>query len=198
VWAMNLLIQQGKILYWATSNHSAEQIIALSEAADRLRLIGPIMEQCIHSLLYRHVVEQQLQPAIARTGIGIAAFTPLSGGILAGKYNDGRLPEDSRFATIAKSLTEMADWQHDIALSREVGAVAADLGVTQAQLALAWVARQPGISTVLLGATRAEQITANLQALDVMPRLDAGVLARLDAACARRQALRQQTVCAKE
>ena len=180
VTTMNWLQQQGKILYWGTSNHPVAKLQEQWSVAAHLRMTGPSMEQCIYNMLYPRRVEDELQPVIQDQRMGIVAFTPLAGGILTGKYNDGDLPEGSRFATVARAQTEMEDWHKHIAIARAVSQVAKDLGTTLTNLALAWTLRDPQVSCTILGASKPQYIEENVHALDVVPRLTANVQARID------------------
>jgi aryl-alcohol dehydrogenase-like predicted oxidoreductase len=180
VTTMNWLQQQGKILYWGTSNHPVEKLQELCKVAADLHMTGPSMEQCIYSMLYPRRVEKELQPVIESNGMGIVAFTPLAGGILTGKYNDGDLPEGSRFATVAKAHTEKEDWRKQIAVARALSQLAKDLGTTLTHLALAWTLRDPQVSCTILGASKPHYIEQNVRALDLVPKLTGDIQERID------------------
>ncbi|MFZ4651641.1 MAG: potassium channel beta subunit family protein [Rubrivivax sp.] len=179
--AMSDMITQGKALYWGTSEWSAGDIRAAWEIADRHHLHKPVMEQPQYHLFHRKRVEQEYARLYEDIGLGLTTWSPLASGLLTGKYRQG-IPEGSRgtvqaYAFLREGLT-------DPARNAAVGGLAelaAELGVTTAQLAIAWCVRNPRVSTVITGASRAEQLRDNLGALQVLPRLDAEVLARVDA-----------------
>lgn len=179
---MNTLIQQGKILYWGTSEWTAEQLQEAFDCAERLGLEGPTMEQPQYNMLHRDRLETELAPLVDKYGLGTTIWSPLASGLLTGKYDDG-IPEDSRLAHMEWLqefvLGETKDAK--IAKVRALADVAGDLGCTRAQLALAWCAKHPNVSTVLTGASRVEQVHENLKALDVMDQLDDGVMQRIEA-----------------
>ena len=173
--AMDDLVRQGKVLYWGTSEWTGGQLRDVSERADRRNCHAPRVEQPQYSLLARPKVETDVRPAAEAAGMGLMAWSPLASGLLTGKYDDG-LPEDSRLARM--------DWLDERLRTAELlekvkafKALADEAGCTRAQLALAWVAAQPGVSSVLMGATRMEQLEDNLGALSVelTPELSAGL-----------------------
>jgi voltage-dependent potassium channel beta subunit len=176
---MNLLIQQGKVLYWGTSEWTAQQLQEAYDVADRLGLEGPAMEQPQYNMLHRDRLERELAPLIASRGLGTTIWSPLASGLLTGKYDDG-VPADSRLGKM--------DWLKDLVLDdpgkldkvRQLAAVSDELGCTRAQLALAWAAKCPQVSTVITGASRVEQVHENLAALDLVDKLDEGLMARID------------------
>lgn len=180
VWTMNHLIQQGKILYWGTSEWSAQEIMEAHMVAEKYRLIGPTMEQPEYSMFHREKMENEYLQIFKNVGLGTTIWSPLAAGVLTGKYNDG-IPEDSRLAIkgfewlVSKQLNEQR-----IAKVRELTKVANELGCSMAALAIAWCAYNPNVSTVILGATKASQLTENLKALDVLPKLNAEVMDRIE------------------
>jgi len=174
--AMDDLIHQGKVLYWGTSEWEAEQIQRAVEICERHNLYKPKTEQPQYSMLYRERVEQQILPLTRKHGIGLVVWSPLAMGMLTGKYDDG-VPEDSRFSR--------EDWARERYLTeenarkvRELKAVADDLGCTRAQLALAWVLRDVGVSSVIIGATKPEQVEENIAAANI--KLSADHIAEID------------------
>ncbi|KAG6917338.1 hypothetical protein DXG01_002909 [Tephrocybe rancida] len=180
--AFNYVIQKGWAFYWATSEWSALEIEEAYHVAEKLNLIAPIAEQCQHNMFYRERPEKEYE----KYGLGTTTFSSLAAGLLTGKYNDG-IPEGSRFATIemfknrVPSLQE-AEGQEKIRKVRELTKLAADeLQTTPGALALAWVAKNPNTSTVILGASSAEQLKENLKALDVLPRLTPEILEKIEA-----------------
>ncbi len=176
---MNTLIQQGKVLYWGTSEWLPAQIQEAFDVAERHGLEGPTLEQPQYHLLHRTRLEEELSPLIARYGLGTTTWSPLASGLLTGKHNAG-VVEGTRLHTM--------DWLKELVLDdpkkldrvRALGAVAQDLGCTQAQLALAWCARHPNVSTVITGASRVEQVHENLAALERVDALTEEVLERID------------------
>jgi voltage-dependent potassium channel beta subunit len=178
--AMHDMITAGKALYWGTSEWSAAEIMAAWQIAERHHLHPPVMEQPQYNLLHRDRVEKEYARLYADIGLGTTTWSPLASGLLTGKYNDG-VPADSRatlkgYEWLAERLTDPAK----IAVARRLAPLAADLGCTMAQLALAWCLKNPQVSTVITGASRASQITENLRALDVVARLTPDVMARID------------------
>jgi voltage-dependent potassium channel beta subunit len=179
VWAMSDIIDQGKALYWGTSEWSADEIRAAWEIADRHHLRKPVMEQPQYNILERRRVEREYARLYEDIGLGLTTWSPLASGVLTGKYLDG-VPEGSR-ATLPgyEWLREMlTDDRHNAKL-RQLAAIADELDCTMSQLALAWCARNPNVSTVITGASRPEQVHENMGALAVLPKLDEDVMARI-------------------
>ena len=182
VWAMSDIVSSGKALYWGTSEWPASAIQAAWEIADRHHLHRPVVEQPQYHLLHRHRVEVEYEPLYDSIGLGLTTWSPLASGLLTGKYLDGP-PPDSRAALpgyewLAELVTDRANNDR----VRRLEGVARNLDCTLAQLAIAWCAANPRVSTVITGASRVEQVEENMRALDVLSRLDQGVLARIDAA----------------
>ena len=182
VWAMHDMIRAGKALYWGTSEWSASEIMAAWQVAERHHLAKPVMEQPQYNLLHRDRVEKEYARLYHDIGLGTTIWSPLASGLLTGKYNDG-VPAGSRatlkgYEWLAERIVDRAR----IAKVRRLAPIAADLGCTLAQLALAWCVRNPNVSTVITGASRAAQVAENMKALDTVPRLTTDVLARIDAA----------------
>ncbi len=183
VWAMNLLIQQGKALYWGTSEWSAERIREAYDFARREHLIPPVMEQPQYNMLTRERVEVEYERLYSDIGLGTTIWSPLASGLLTGKYNDG-VPEGSRLALpeygwLRKRLMG-AGWDEKLATVRTLQEIADELGATLSQLALAWCLMNPDVSTVITGASRPEQVRENMQALDVVAKLDDDVMVRIE------------------
>ena len=182
VWAMHDIIRAGKAHYWGTSEWSAAEIMAAWQIAERHHLAKPVMEQAQYNLFHRDRVENEYARLYDDIGFGLTTWSPLASGLLTGKYNDG-IPTGSRAALkgyewLAESIVDPAK----IAKVRQLIPIARDLDCTLAQLALAWCIKNPHVSTVITGATRPEQVTENMKAQDVAPRLTAEVLSRIDAA----------------
>jgi aryl-alcohol dehydrogenase-like predicted oxidoreductase len=177
--AMSDMITQGKALYWGTSEWSADEIRAAWLLADRHHLHKPVMEQPQYHLFHRKRVEQEYARLYDDIGLGLTTWSPLASGLLTGKYKNG-IPPGSRGALenlgwLAKGLTDEAK---NAAVAR-LEAIAAELGVTVAQMAIAWAAKNPRVSTVITGASKVEQVVDNMAALDVLPVLTDEVMARL-------------------
>ena len=181
VWAMSDMITQGKALYWGTSEWSADEIRTAYDIAERHHLHKPVMEQPQYHLFHRKRVEQEYARLYEDIGLGLTTWSPLASGLLTGKYRRG-IPEGSRGAL--ENMAFLRDGLTDPAKNAAVGQleeIAADLGGTVAQLAIAWANRNPRVSTVILGASRIAQLQDNLKALTLAPRLTPEVLARIDA-----------------
>ena len=181
VWAFHDLINRGKLLYWGTSEWSAQEIRAAWEIADKHHLHKPVMEQPQYHLFHRRRVEEEYARLYEDIGLGLTTWSPLASGLLTGKYRRG-IPEGSRGAL--ENMAFLRDGLTDPAKNAAVGQleeIAADLGGTVAQLAIAWANRNPHVSTVILGASRITQLQDNLKALTLTPRLTPEVLARIDA-----------------
>lgn len=177
VLAMDDLVRTGKVLYWGTSEWTGAQIAEAHAIAARRNAIGPQVEQPQYHLLCRSKVERDVRPAADAAGMGLVAWSPLASGLLTGKYDDG-VPPGSRLAKI-DWLREQTRTEEKLVRVRKMKAVADRLGVPRSQLALAWCAAQPGVSSVILGATSVAQLRENLASLAI--RLDDATLAELDA-----------------
>jgi voltage-dependent potassium channel beta subunit len=180
--AMDTLIRQGKVLYWGTSEWPAEAIAEAHRIARENHCYAPVVEQPQYNLLHRDRVEREYAPLYERFGMGTTVWSPLASGLLSGKYNDG-VPADSRLAQPGYEwLRETALGPGRVERVRHLAPIARELGVSQAQLALAWCLSNPHVSTVLLGASRREQLEQNLAALDLLPRIDASMKQRIEQA----------------
>ena len=180
VWAMSDIIASGKALYWGTSEWSAAEIKEAWDVAERHHLRKPVMEQPQYHLFHRQRVEQEYAALYDTIGLGLTTWSPLASGLLTGKYRSG-IPAGSRgalesMAFLTKGLTDPAK---NAAVAR-LEPIAAELGATVAQLAIAWVAKNPRVSTVITGASNLAQLKSNLGAIEVMPKLTPEVLARID------------------
>jgi voltage-dependent potassium channel beta subunit len=179
--AMNDIIVQGKALYWGTSEWSAADIAAAWQIADRHGWHKPLMEQPQYHLFHRERVEKEYARLYETTGLGLTTWSPLASGLLTGKYRNG-IPEGSRGAL--ENMAFLRDGLLDAKKNAAVAAlepIAAELGGTLAQLAIAWVAKNPRVSTVITGASSVAQLQANLGAMSVLDKLDSDVGARIDA-----------------
>ena len=176
---MDDLVHQGKVLYWGTSEWDASQVAQAYGAARQFGLIPPTVEQPQYNLFHRERVEDELSPLVREFGLGLTTFSPLYYGLLTGKYNDN-IPSGSR-----ATLPEMS-WMRDritperIGIVRQLTELAQELGITTAQLAIAWVLRRKDVSSVITGATRLEQLDENLAAVEALEKLDNQVLERID------------------
>lgn len=180
VWTMNHLMQQGKILYWGTSEWSAQEIMEAHMVAEKYRLIGPTMEQPEYNMFHREKMENEYLQVFRNVGLGTTIWSPLAAGVLTGKYNEG-IPEGSRLAIkgfewlAAKQLNEKR-----IEKVRQLSNIANELGCSMAAFAIAWCAYNKNVSTVILGATKADQLTENLKAMEVLPLLNTEVMERIE------------------
>jgi voltage-dependent potassium channel beta subunit len=180
VWAMSDIIAQGKAHYWGTSEWPAEAIEEAYQVAERYNLRKPVMEQPQYNLLWRDRVETEYAPLYEKYGMGTTVWSPLASGALTGKYLDG-VPDDSRAALPGYEwLREHILTPENDEKVRRVLEIADELGCTPAQLAIAWCAKNPRVSTVITGASRVEQVRDNMGALDVIPRMTDEVMKRLD------------------
>lgn len=185
VWAMSDLVDRGKVLYWGTSEWSADEIRAAWEIAERHHLHKPVMEQPQYNMLERKRVETEYRRLYDDIGLGTTIWSPLASGLLTGKYLEG-VPSDSRAALpgygwLASRLTDEAS----LDVVRELAPIADSLGCTLAQLALAWCTKNPHVSTVITGASRESQVHENFGALDVIPLLTDEVMTRIDEVLSR-------------
>ena len=182
VWAMNDIIASGRALYWGTSEWPAAAIEEAYEIAERYHLRKPVMEQPQYNLLSRKRVEEEYAPLHEKYGMGTTVWSPLASGALTGKYLDG-VPSDSRAALPGYEwLRDYITAPDNHAQIRRAIEIANELDCTPAQLAIAWCAKNPHVSTVITGASRVEQVHENMGALDVIPRLTDEVMARLEGA----------------
>ncbi|MBN1428560.1 MAG: aldo/keto reductase [Anaerolineae bacterium] len=174
--AMDDLIHQGKILYWGTSEWSSEQIQRAHDMAERYNLYKPQVEQPQYNLIERRRFEQEIMPKAAELGMGLVTWSPLASGVLTGKYDEG-ISQDTRLAQ-HDWLLDGVDKDNRLEKVRRLKPIADSLGISRADLALAWALRQPAISSVITGATRIEQLENNLQAVAV--ELSEDILRQID------------------
>lgn len=181
VWAMHNLIQQGKILYWGTSEWSAQEIQEAFTVARQYNLIAPTMEQPQYNMLVRERVEIEYSKLYRDYGLGTTIWSPLCSGVLTGKYNDG-FKDDTRLGI------DGLDWLKDRVLAEEnlnkvrsLTAFAKELGTSMPLLALAWCLKNPQVSTVILGASKMYQLEENIKALEVVPLLTPEVIVKIEA-----------------
>jgi voltage-dependent potassium channel beta subunit len=180
VWAMSDMVSSGRAHYWGTSEWSADEIRAAWDIADRHHLHKPVMEQPQYNLFARRRVEHEYARLYDDIGLGLTVWSPLASGLLTGKYLDG-VPEGSRptlpgYEWLRASLTDPGRNER----VRRLKTIADELGCSLSQLSIAWCATNPNVSSVITGASRESQVRENLGALEVLPQLDATVLARID------------------
>ncbi len=179
--AMDDLIHQGKVLYWGTSEWPADRIMQAYGIARQYGLYPPQMEQPQYNLFVRERFEKEYARLYSEIGLGTTTWSPLASGLLTGKYNEG-IPAGSRAAL------EGYDWlqgyvitEERIARVKQLAPIAADLGATLPQLAIAWCLKNPNVSTVITGASRVEQVHQNMQALAFVPKLTPEVMETIEA-----------------
>ena len=180
VWTMHNLIQQGKILYWGTSEWSAQEIMEAHMVAKQYNLIGPTMEQPQYNMLHRTKVEVEYSQIYKTVGLGTTIWSPLASGILSGKYNDG-MPESTRLSM------EGLEWLKDANLVeeklekvRKISTLAKELGTSMPKLAIAWCLKNENVSTVILGASKTHQLEETLSAIDETEKLTEEVLEQIE------------------
>jgi len=176
VWAMHNLIQQGKVLYWGTSEWSAQEVQEAMMVARQNNLIGPSMEQPQYNMLVRRKLEVEFFKLFRDYGYGTTIWSPLASGILTGKYNNG-IPKGSRLTRDELTwLREKLLNDENIKKVAELVLLAEELGTTAAKLAIAWCLKNPNVSTVITGATKLEQLKQNLESLEVVGKLTDDVM----------------------
>lgn len=180
VWAMNHLIQQGKVLYWGTSEWSGVEIMEAHRIAAEYRLIGPTMEQPQYNLFERDKMEKEYLDVFRTVGMGTTIWSPLASGLLSGKYNNG-IPKNSRFALQGFDWLKER-WMMDDKMKKvkKVAELSEKLGVSTAALSIAWCISNPNVSTAILGATKKQQLLENLKALDAVSKLTPEMMTKID------------------
>ncbi|MBP6430675.1 MAG: aldo/keto reductase [Ferruginibacter sp.] len=180
VFAMNHLIQQGKVLYWGTSEWGGVEIMEAHRVAAQYQLIGSAMEQPQYNLFEREKLEKEYLDVFRTVGLGTTIWSPLASGLLSGKYNDG-IPKGSRFAL------EGFDWLKDrwimddkVKKVKKLSELATKLGTTTAALSVAWCIKNPNVSTAILGATKKQQLLDNLKAIEVVEKLTPDVIEKIE------------------
>ena len=182
VWAMHDMISQGKALYWGTSEWSAAEIVSAWQIADRHHLHKPVMEQPEYNLFHRDRVEQEYAPLYEEQGLGLTTWSPLASGVLTGKYANG-VPAGSRstlpgYNWLQQTVTN-SEW---IAATERLRPISNELGCTLSQLAIAWCASNPHVSTVITGASNKAQVVENMGAIEIIPQLDSALLNQIQMA----------------
>lgn len=181
VWTMHNLITQGKILYWGTSEWSAQEIMEAHMFARQNNLIGPVMEQPQYNMFHRNKVEVEFSQIYKTVGLGTTIWSPLASGILSGKYNDG-MPEKTRLSM------DGLDWLKDRTLVeenlekvRKLTKLAKEIGTTMPKLAIAWALKNDNVSTAILGASKKEQLEETLATIDTLEMLDEEIMEKIEA-----------------
>lgn len=180
VWTMHALIQQGKILYWGTSEWSAQEIMEAHAIAERYALVGPTMEQPQYNMLERQKVEVDYLRIYSSYGLGTTIWSPLASGVLSGKYNTGFQPDTRLSIPGMEWLKDSALVEKNLEKSRKLGSLAKALGLSQAVLAIAWCLKNPHVSTVILGASRVTQLDENFKALEAQKLLTEEVMDQIE------------------
>ena len=180
VWAMHNIIEWGKALYWGTSEWAASEIVAAIEVAERHHLHKPVTEQPEYNLFLRGRFDNDYIRFYKDYGYGSTTFSPLASGLLSGKYGSG-IPKGSRptlngFDWLTRDMTD----QDKLAKVRALEPIAKELGCTLSQLSIAWILKNPYVSTVITGASRVEQVDENLKAGEVAPRITPEIMQRID------------------
>jgi voltage-dependent potassium channel beta subunit len=180
VWTMHNLIQQGKILYWGTSEWSGVEIMEAHRVAQQYGLIGPSMEQPQYNLFERNKMENEFLMIFNTVGMGTTIWSPLASGLLSGKYNNG-IPEDSRFAL------QGFDWlkdrwmkEHFIEKATALNDLAKSLNISMAALSIAWCIKNPNVTTAILGATSKEQLLENLKSSEAVQKLNTEIMQQIE------------------
>jgi voltage-dependent potassium channel beta subunit len=183
VLSMDYIIRNGLAMYWGTSEWSVEQIEAAFKAAKELNCIPPTMEQPQYNMFEREKVEKEFKPLYEKYHIGLTTWSPLASGVLTGKYNDG-IPEGSRlskFSGLTKTLEkEGLLSEKSIEKVRKLTEIAKSLDVTMAQLALAWLLKNKNVSTVIMGASKVEQVKDNIRAVDIKEKLTEDIMKEIE------------------
>ncbi len=180
VWTMHNLIEQGKILYWGTSEWSGVEIMEAHRVAQQYGLIGPAMEQPQYNLLERNKLENEYLTIFKTVGMGTTIWSPLASGLLSGKYNDG-IPEGSRFGLTGFDWLKDR-WMKEDLLNKVKGlaALANELEISMAALSIGWCIKNPNVTTAILGATKKEQLLENLSALNAVQKMDDAVMKKIE------------------
>ena len=184
VWAMNQVIRQGKAFYWGTSEWSADLIREAYHIARRDNLRPPLMEQPQYNMFHRERVEVEYARLYDEIGLGTTIWSPLASGLLSGKYNDG-IPEGSRLSLekydwLRKRLLETDEGKMRLEKVKKLTSVTDDLGISMAELALAWCLKNEQVSTVITGASKPEQVRQNMKAIDHVEKLTDDVMQEIE------------------
>ncbi len=193
--AMDDLVRQGRVLYWGTSEWSAQQIQEAYGVARQYGLTPPTMEQPQYNMFERDRVEREYHRLYSEIGLGTTIWSPLASGVLTGKYEDG-IPEGSRMSLPdyqwLRERVESEEGQANVRKAVELEGIAQELGVPLAQMAIAWCLKNPNVSTVILGTSNARQLAQNLASLDLVPRMTDDVMEKIEAVLGNRPELPTQ------
>lgn len=181
VWTMHNLIQQGKILYWGTSEWSAQQITHAHLVAERHNLIAPVMEQPQYNMLHRDKMEKSYLPLFEHFGLGTTIWSPLASGILSGKHLDGT-ENNTRMSMEGMEWLKERNVDNEEFLKRIKGIkkIADNYGLNMAQMSIAWCLKNKNVSTVILGASKLEQLEQNLNTFDIMDKMNDELMNEID------------------
>ncbi len=184
VWAMNQVINEGKALYWGTSEWSADQIRKAYDFAKENHLRPPLMEQPEYNMFKRDKVEKEFSSLYEDIGLGTTIWSPLASGLLTGKYNDG-IPEGSRldlekYSWLKEKLLDTEEGRAKLEKVKKLADVSDEVGIPMPQLALAWCLNNPNVSTVITGASKVKQVEQNMKTMDVIDKVDEEVIAKIE------------------
>ncbi|CAN5176318.1 aldo/keto reductase [soil metagenome] len=181
--AMHDLITQGKVLYWGTSEWSAAQIEEAYQIADDFNFHAPTMEQPQYNLFYRERFENEYAELFTKRGMGTTIWSPTASGLLTGKYNDAT-PDDTRISRPGmewlKERIVGADSKLNLERAKQFSSLAKEMGTSGACLSVAWVLKNPNVSSAILGASKVEQLEENLKALDLIPMMTDEVMKKIE------------------
>jgi len=180
VWTMHNLIQQGKILYWGTSEWSAAEIMEAHLVAQRHSLIGPTMEQPQYNMLERFKVEEDYHLLYTAMGLGTTVWSPLASGVLTGKYNEGFVKETRLGIEGLEWLKDRTLAQANLERARKLAVFAKEIGLSMPVLAIAWCLKNEHVSSVILGASKAAQLVENFQALEARHKLTPEIMDKIE------------------
>ncbi|MCB1197964.1 MAG: aldo/keto reductase [Bdellovibrionota bacterium] len=183
--SMNILIEQGKVFYWGTSEWSGEQLDEAFTVSEQLGLIPPTMEQPQYNMFHRYKMETEFSHLFKEKGLGTTIWSPLASGVLTGKYFDDEVPSDSRFANQANKTfrergIESESGKQNLIKAKKLKTIADELDITLAQFALAWCLKNHNVSTVILGASKQYQLEENIKSLAHVVKLDEEVLSKVE------------------
>lgn len=180
VWTMNILLQQGKILYWGTSEWSAQEIMEAHMYAEKYKLIGPSVEQPEYNMFNREKLEAEYVQIFKTVGLGTTIWSPLASGLLTGKYIDG-IPEGSRLSLAGfEWLKEKNISEAKLEKVKQLKQLADEMGISLTNLSIAWTIKNPNVTTTILGATKRSQLEENLKSVEALPLLTPEIMERID------------------
>ncbi len=180
VWTFHNLITQGKILYWGTSEWTAQQITEAHMVAAKHHLIGPVAEQNQYNMLHRSMMEKDYLPMFENFGMGTTIWSPLASGLLTGKYFDGSADDKNRMELMAWLKERALGDMDKVEKVKQLAALAKELGISLTHLALCWCLKNQNVSTVILGASKVQQLEENLKCYDSIPKLTPDVMEKIE------------------